>query len=124
MTLSHSKHDLARLLGKRFLTIGLLALLVLAASASWSAYQKARESRVLRTHAEMELSELSTREVALSADIAKLTTNRGKEETLREQYPLAGQGEGLIIIVDQETMPAASAGPSLLDWFERTLQWW
>ncbi len=123
MTLPHSKNDPVRLLGKRLLVAGLLALLALAVSAAWGAYRKARESHVLRVQAEAELSELSRREQELAADIAALATDRGKEKALREQYPLAKNGEGLIIIVDQASQQVAAPAPSVFDWFQRALRW-
>lgn len=124
MALPRSKNDPVRLLGKRMLVVGLLALVALASSAAWGAYQKARESHLMRAQAETTLSELSAREAELSADIAKLSTDRGKEEALREQYPLAKDGEGLIIIVDQASTQVSSPTPSMFDWFQRTLRWW
>ncbi len=74
--------------------------------------------------AQGQLSELSQRESQLNADIAKLETNRGKEEALREQYELAAEGEGLIIIVDGRAEEAAPPAPSLSTWFRDMLIWW
>lgn len=124
MVALQQRNDPVRLLWRRLLSIGLLVLALLASSGVWSAYKKERDSRALRMQAEGRLSDLSERERELNADIAKLETNRGKEEVLREQYELAAKDEGLIIIVDQRQEESASPPPSLSTWFRNTFMWW
>lgn len=120
----HQRNDPVRLLWRRLLILGLFVLALLASSGVWSAYQKERASRALRLQAQGQLSDLSQREHQLNADIAKLETNRGKEEALREQYELAAEGEGLIIIVDQNQEMPVEAPSSLTTWFKNIFTWW
>src|SRR3989344_232442 len=94
------KRDPARLFLKRISLAALLFVVAVAVSGVWGVYKKERESSVLRAQAENERADLLDREMRLEEDIAKLQTDRGMEEALREQYALAQRGEGLIIIVD------------------------
>lgn len=124
MAMVRDRHNPVRLFGRRLLIIGLLALLILAIPGVWGAYRKERESRALRTEAEVQLSDLSTREAELNADIAKLESDRGKEEALREQYALAKRGEGLIIIVDPRESQEVRATSTLMRLVRKFLPFW
>lgn len=119
-----SRNDPVRLFGRRLILLGLFALIVLSAMGVWGAYQKEKESRLLRKEAEMQLGDLSKRQAQLDADIANLETDRGKEQVLREQYALAARGEGLIVIVDTPPVAPAHATSSLVDWLKKTFTWW
>ena len=119
-----SRNDPVRLFGRRLILLGLFALIVLSAMGVWSAYQKEKESRLLRKEAEMQLGDLSKRQAQLDADIASLETDRGKEQVLREQYALAARGEGLIVIVDTPPVAPTRATSSLVDWLKKTFTWW
>ena len=124
MAVLRPRNDPVRLFGRRLVLLGLLALIVLSAMGVWSAYQKEKESRLLRKEAEMQLGDLSQRQAQLDADIASLETDRGKEQVLREQYALAARGEGLIVIVDTPPVAPTRATSSLVDWLKKTFTWW
>ncbi|MDO8575921.1 MAG: hypothetical protein Q7R90_01255 [bacterium] len=124
MAVLRPRNDPVRLFGRRLILLGLFALIVLSVMGVWSAYQKEKESRLLRKEAEVQLSDLSQRQAQLDADIASLETDRGKEQVLREQYALAARGEGLIVIVDTPPVAPTRATSSLVDWFKKTFTWW
>lgn len=124
MAVLRPRNDPVRLFGRRLLLLGLLVLIVLSGMGVWSAYEKERESRLLRKEAEMRLGDLSKRQTQLDEDIANLETDRGKEQVLREQYALAARGEGLIVIVDTPPVAPTHATSSLVDWLKRTFTWW
>jgi len=124
MAVLRPRNDPVRLFGRRLVLLGLFALIVLSAMGVWSAYQKEKESRLLRKEAEMQLTDLSQRQAQLDADIASLETDRGKEQVLREQYALAARGEGLIVIVDTPPVAPTRATSSLVDWLKKTFTWW
>ena len=118
------RNDPVRLLGRRALILLLLIIVVFAAFGVWRAYGKNQESGVLRAQAESRLSDLSGRQAQLTSDIAKLETERGKEEALRGQYAVAAKGEGLIVIVDSPQPPSEATSSSLLEWFHKAFLWW
>ena len=120
----NQRRDPLRLLGKRLLLILLFVLVIIAISGAWKAYRKEQESLSLRQEAEIQLADIAKRRAQLEADIAKLNTTRGMEEALREQYRLAKTGEHLIIIVDPPTPAPIVATSSVMEWFQKTLNWW
>ena len=103
----------------------LLALVIMAGSSVWNVYHKDRESRALRMQSELELAQLTQQQTQLNTRITKLESPRGKEETLRQQYAVGKQGEGMIIIVDPEHSKAlpATTTPSAMHWIESLFNW-
>ncbi len=119
-----SRNDPVRLFGRRLILVGLAVLVVAVASGVWSAYHKQKESAALRTQAEAQLRDLSQRQTQLNSDIAKLETDRGKEEVLREQYALAAKGEGLIVILSPTTTEVQATSSAFAQWLHNTFPWW
>ena len=102
----------------------LLAIVLAAIGGVWNAYEKERESAVLRTEAEVQLQDLDKRQTQLKSDIANLQTDRGREEVLREQYALAAQGEGLIVIVEPQATTPTPQPSSVMQWVRKFLPFW
>ncbi|MBI4093334.1 hypothetical protein HY417_00055 [Candidatus Kaiserbacteria bacterium] len=111
-----------RLLLKRLSLLLLFSVVLFAISGVWSVYKKERETAKRRGEAEVELSELTARRQKLQGDIDTLETDRGLEETLRAQYGLAVEGEGLIVIVDPPSSEPVHATSTFRDWF-RAVFW-
>ena len=107
---------------KRLALFALFFVVLFATSGVWSVYKKERDTAKRRGEAAFELSELAARRQKLQGDIDTLETDRGLEETLRAQYGLAVEGEGLIVIVDSPTPKQAVATSTLRDWF-RSVFW-
>ncbi len=118
------RNDPVRLFGRRLMLVGLAVLIVAVGSGVWSAYHKQQESAALRTQAENQLADLSKRQAQLNTDIAKLETDRGKEEVLREQYALAAKGEELIVIVSPTTTAVQATSSPFASWLHNTFPWW
>ncbi len=55
-----------------------------------------------REIAENKLLELETKKERLTTEIAKLETEGGVEENIREKFGLGKEGEGLIVVVDDK----------------------
>lgn len=119
-----SRNDPVRLLGRRLLLLGLLVLAVMTAVGVWRAYREEQESAVLKRQALSQLNDLSTRESQLTANITKLQTDRGKEEVLRDQYALAGQGEHLIVIVAPTPTEPEATSSAFATWLRKAFPWW
>ena len=75
-------------------------------------------TRQNRKVAENKIAELEERKEKLSSEIAKLKTESGVEESIREKFGLAKEGEGLIVVVeDQRKKETKPPGPSgFLSW--------
>ena len=118
------RNDPVRLLGRRLLIVVLATLVVAALFGVWGAFKKERESGALRATAERQLSDLSQRQSQLDSNIAKLETARGKEEVLRNQFALAGKGEGVIVIVNATSSEVHATSSAFAEWLHKTFPWW
>lgn len=77
-----------------------------------------------RRIAEERLKDLEDKKAALSADLAKLGTESGVEESIRLKFGLAKEGEGVIVVVPDEKKteaePLQKSGffSFFLNWFK------
>jgi len=124
MSTLRQRRDPARVFLRRLGLLALLGAVVVAGSGVWNVYQKERESAGLREQAENHQADLLEREGRLKKDIATLQTDRGMEAALREQYSLAEQGEGLIVIVDPQTPESVQATSTWGGWVHKFLPFW
>lgn len=60
-----------------------------------------RENRKL---AEVKLAELKEKKEIFSNDVAKLGSETGIEESIREKFPVVKEGEGLIVVVEDKSL--------------------
>lgn len=63
--------------------------------------KKNKEAAHAKERAREELDLLLDRQKKLEDEIASLNTDEGMEKVIREQYPVAKEGEGVVIILDQ-----------------------
>ena len=79
---------------------------------------KMEVTRSNRERAEYKVAELKKEKEKLSSDIAKLKTEQGIEESIREKFGLAREGEGLIIVVEdrKQTVPETAAPSGFFSW--------
>ena len=83
------------------ITILVLAVLVVVlVRGAFRAYQSERASQAQLQNIEQSASELSARESFLKQQTERLQSPRGLEEELRNKYPVAKQGEHVVIIVE------------------------
>ena len=109
-----------RLLWRRVLIAVLIVAVFMAGWAAWGMYRKERESGALRQQAEARFADLESRHAKLVADVARLRSERGKEQALRNAYDVGREGERLIVIVEP---PVPQARATSTRWYER-IQWW
>ena len=119
MAVHGQRRDPIKLLWRRLITLGLCIVAVLTMWAVFGVYWKDRESRNLRSLAELQLKDLSDRQAALAASIKALDTARGKEQALRGAYQVGREGEGLVVIVDETPAPNTPATTSPKQWLQK-----
>lgn len=86
--------------------VALLAfLIVMLGRGVWGAYQKESYAEMKSAESARELAELRDREGALTAKAARLETDRGKEEEIREKFLVGKEGEGVIYIAPLPDVP-------------------
>jgi cell division protein FtsB len=91
--------------------IGLVAVLGLLVNATWGVYGKYLDTSRNEALAEKDEVTLRARAEALSANIARLSTEQGKEEEIRNKYGFTKPGEGVIVIVDEEASSTSTSTP-------------
>ena len=101
-----------RLIVKMALWVGAFLLLVLAvflSGATWEVYQKEKNARAERDIALEAHESLTERKEKLSDDLTALESERGLEEEFRKRFPVAREGEEVIILVDaKDTAPSST----------------
>ena len=122
MALFIQRSDPVRLMKRRLVIAVLLLFLAAAVRGIWDVYQKLQESQTLRHEAEVQLENLKMRETSLRTDISKLKSDRGMEEVLREEYELARDGEGVVVIVEPQA-PPPELQPSTFQRFKTWFNW-
>ncbi|MBI3305988.1 septum formation initiator family protein [Candidatus Nomurabacteria bacterium] len=83
--------------------LGILAILLFV--FVWTVFRfmgKMQITRENRITAENKVTQLGKEKEKLSSDIAKLQTNAGVEESIRDKFGWAKEGEGLIVILDKK----------------------
>jgi cell division protein FtsB len=123
MWMSRQRNEAARLLGKRLLLLGLLAVIAGLGSGVWSTRQKEHESATLKAQAQAQLADLQHRQQQLNSDIGKLQTKEGLEAALRQQYALAAEGEQLIVIVDKPEASTSIPTTTAPTFWQRLFSW-
>ena len=78
----------------------LLVIAVFLAGATWEIRQKERLAWREREYARGHYEEVSTRHEALVERLENLSTERGMEEELRKRFPVAREGEEVVVLID------------------------
>ena len=104
----------------------LLALLiVLSAKSTYQLYEKRRLADHEQQLALEEVARLRARQAQLAEEVAKLSTARGVEAAIRENFNVVKPGEKVITLVKNEST-AATDSPLLLpsrSWWRVIIEW-
>jgi cell division protein FtsB len=87
----------------------LILLGIIILTFAWSIFRfsaRLRETDRNRQIAEDKVIQLRQQKEKLAADIESLNTDAGKERVFRENFGLAKEGEEVIVIVDDKSVPA------------------
>ncbi len=90
----------------------LIILSIVILFFAWSVlgfWNKKEETSKNKKLAEDKVATLQKQKQDLSSQINNLKTDQGKEKIFRENYGLAKEGEGEIVIMDEKTSPAPPA---------------
>ncbi len=101
--------------------LGALCAVSIVGLATWNVFQKEREARKNLSDERMALGELEFRRDTLTAQLARLETDRGLEEEIRKRFPLVRDGEEVIVLIEgnDAPVPLEKTGTSngLWGWF-------
>ena len=100
-----------------------LILLILVGRAAMSIHAKAAESAEKLSEAQMSLNKLQANQSNLQARIDELSTDSGREASIREKYHAVAPGEEVAVIVDDQAQngsaAAAATSTEQLSWWQR-----
>ncbi len=89
----------------------LLVLCFFSFRSVWGVYQKYALTEQLLSETEAAHEKLSSRTGELETATARLATDRGVEEEVRNHFQVARPGEDVVILVDEATTTATSTPP-------------
>ena len=125
MQVYQQKGDPVRLLWRRALLFLLTVLVMVGMSSVWRIHTRGEEAATLNQESQAQLADLKKRTDQLKVDIANLSTDRGKEAALRQQYQMGKPGEGVILIIEQKTHVASEpTSTPLTRWIKYVFPWW
>lgn len=101
-----SKKRFNRILESRPVLLILFLGLVFSAWNLLGFWSKMNETAKNREFAEEKFNTLRLSKEKLESNLGSLETDRGVEEVLREDFGLAREGEGVIVILEDETTEA------------------
>lgn len=87
----------------RLLALVLLVITGLLAHSVWVVWGKNQASRAVRQEAEQQLATVAARYEKLEVKVKKMETPRGQEEEVRRNFPVAREGEQVVIILDDNS---------------------
>jgi cell division protein FtsB len=106
------------------LSIVLLLMVVYLFWANWKLFNKVAESIKNREVAEASLNSLISRQADLEKKVEDLGTDSGIEKEIRERFPVAKQGEEVIMVVDKKSgISDLDSDNSRDSWWQKFLKW-
>lgn len=101
----------------------LLALLIILLSGSiYRLYEKQRLVSAERRSFLKEVERLRARQTELAQEVAKLGTERGVEEEIRENFNVVKPGEKVItFVIDEAATSTLPVTPS--PWWQKIIEW-
>jgi cell division protein FtsB len=111
------KKKFRRILYSKITFIIVLFFCLIIGRATFDMYKTNRLTAEKRMIAENELLDVKIRESSLRAQIGALKTERGVEEELRTKFRVVKNGEGVIIVVDDEAVLATTSESGLVSKF-------
>jgi len=98
----------------------LVFLAIVVVVFAWSAIglvEKAMETAKNKNIAANKVADLQQQKEKLASDIGKLNTDRGIEESIREKFGWAKEGEKMIMVMDDKNPPAIDENAGKKDFF-------
>ncbi len=113
---NHQENWFKRVLHSYF---GLALLAIFILFFAWNVIkfaEKAQETAKNKKIAQEKLTELENQKTQLSGEIDKLNTEKGVEASIRDKFGLAKDGEGLVVVVDDQSKSATAPKPPTGFW--------
>ena len=119
----HEKRRFRRFIYSKATLVILGLIVIWLIFVVWNMYQKERDTRLKRIEQREILDELREREVSLSEEIERLSTERGIEEEVRSKFEVGKEGEEIVVIVDKPEEENASETNLKKTFWEKIFSW-
>ena len=96
------KHHKESFFHTRFWIAVLLVICVILSISVFKIYKKYAHAKTIRDDYRLELEQVKSHRADLQKNIDALSTERGKEEEIRDRYRVVKQGEQMILIVNDD----------------------
>jgi cell division protein FtsB len=106
------RKKLRKILYSKVTLLVLFVACVLVARGAWGVHQKALIADSERNQALKAQEELQGRAIELEASLARLRSDQGVEEELRQKFTVAQPGESVVIVVDETDKTGKNTGVS------------
>lgn len=95
------RRRIRQILSSPILSFILFVILLILLNGIYGVYKRGEIARINRIEGDRKLALLKDRQERLSNEIAKLSTDRGVEEELRNKFQITKKGEEVMIVVDE-----------------------
>lgn len=102
MSSYQDKQKIRKFLHSRGMLLALFIICIILIKSTFDMYMKSREAIENKEQAMAEYNELLDREEKLTESIESFETKEGVEKSLRDTYRVAKEGEGLVVITDDD----------------------
>lgn len=83
--------------------LGVFVLMIVLTQAAYGMYRKDREAVNAKNLSEEKYQELTLKREELAEELAKLDTEEGIDQAVRDRFDVAREGEGVVVIVDDQS---------------------
>ena len=105
------KRTARKIMSSPIVLVILAVVLFFVARGTWSIYRKNSDSNTELSGALARLAKLTDRQATLAQSVAKLKTDSGVEEEIRDRFQVAKEGEHEIVIVDATSSSVSNPQP-------------
>ena len=98
----HEKRKVRNIIYSKPVLALLGIIIVMLMYSVWGVYIKEHETLLKKNQRAQVLEELEEREQILQKEINRLNTPHGIDEEIRSKFEVAGEGEGVVIIVEDK----------------------
>lgn len=109
-------------LGRAVLTCFLVAVIAWLGYSNFNAFKKTVISFRDLKKSENGLDKLGIKEENLAGSLASLKTEEGLEKEIREKFPVAKNGEEMVVFVNEEKIPADNLDLTEESWWDKLIQ--
>lgn len=101
MSLFQERKKIRKILYSKVTLVVLFIILIVASRGAYQIYGKAARARIEREEALSALAEMKIHTTELTENIARLKSDRGIEEEIRQRFTVARPGEEVVVVVDE-----------------------